>query len=116
MTSPTTRRCALVLLLVCAGSYAYFYQAGGWSQNSRFDLVRAVVEEGRLSIDSYRKNTLDLAVVAGHAYSDKAPGLALAAVPVGALPRPWTTSGGALGDIATVGFRRRWPASPRSPP
>ena len=26
-------------------AYSYFYQAGGWNQNSRFDLTRAIVED-----------------------------------------------------------------------
>jgi hypothetical protein len=33
--------------------YAYFHQGGGWSQNVRFAQVRAIVEEGRLPIDSF---------------------------------------------------------------
>src|SRR5579864_1419050 len=66
-------------------SYAYFYQAGGWNQNSRFDLVRAIVEQGTTRIDAYVDNTGDRALVNGHAYSDKAPGQALTAVPIGAV-------------------------------
>jgi hypothetical protein len=37
-----------VLLLV---TYAFFFQGGGWNQNSRFDQVRSIVEQGRLSIN-----------------------------------------------------------------
>ena len=44
---PATPLFALVL-----GAYAYFYQAGGWNQNARFDLVRALVEQGTLTIDA----------------------------------------------------------------
>ena len=62
-------------------SYAYFYQAGGWNQNSRFDLVRAILERGTVRIDAYAQNTGDKATFDGHAYSDKAPGQALASVP-----------------------------------
>src|SRR6266545_3678428 len=69
------------LFAICLGSYAYFYQAGGWNQNSRFDLVRALVERGTPAIDAYEHNTGDKARRAGHTYCDKAPGLSLLGVP-----------------------------------
>ena len=34
-------------------TFAYFHQGGGWNQNGRFAMVRAMVEEKRFSIDSY---------------------------------------------------------------
>lgn len=43
-------------------AFAYFHQGGGWNQNGRFAMVRAMVEEGRFSIDSYliyRSNTTE---------------------------------------------------------
>jgi len=61
-------------------SYAYFYQAGGWNQNSRFALVRAITERNTLQIDAYRQATGDRALWRGHFYSDKAPGASLLAV------------------------------------
>jgi hypothetical protein len=67
--------------------YAYFYSGRGWNQNSRFDLTRAIVEEHTIRIDSFHKNTGDKAFYDGHYYSDKAPGLALAAAPVWAVTR-----------------------------
>jgi hypothetical protein len=69
-------------------SFAYFYQAGGWNQNSRFDLVRAITNEGTLNIDPFRNSTGDKAFHDGHYYSDKAPGIALTAVPLVAAVRP----------------------------
>ena len=63
-------------------SYAYFYQAGGWNQNSRFDPVRAVTNDGRIEIDPYGKNTGDKAAAGGHSYCDKAPGSSFAAIPI----------------------------------
>lgn len=69
-------------------SYAYFYQAGGANQNSRFDAVRAIVEKRTLRIDAYNENTTDKAFFRGHWYSDKAPGAALLAVPLVAAARP----------------------------
>ena len=78
---------ALLFVLLFA-SFAYFYQAGGWNQNSRFALVRAITNEGTLNIDPFRNATGDKAFYNGHYYSDKAPGLALAAVPIVAAVRP----------------------------
>jgi hypothetical protein len=34
-------------------AFACFHQGGGWNQNVRFAMVRAMVEEGNFSIDSY---------------------------------------------------------------
>src|SRR5438270_13406653 len=62
-------------------SFLYFYEGGGWNQNSRFDLLRAIVERHTLAIDAYHENTQDKAHVRGHYYSDKAPGLVFLAVP-----------------------------------
>lgn len=69
------------LFALLLGVYAFFYQAGGWNQNSRFDLVRAIVEDHALTIDRFEKNTGDDAVRDGHYYCDKAPGASLLAVP-----------------------------------
>jgi hypothetical protein len=70
------------LLLV---SFAYFGSTPSWNPSSRFDLVRAMVEERDLSIDSFHENTGDKSLHAGHFYSDKAPGLSLLAAPVHAV-------------------------------
>lgn len=75
----TTPAAALIALLF--GCYAYFYQAGGWNQNSRFNLVRAVVEDGSLRTDRFAKNTGDDAIREGHHYCDKAPGASWLATP-----------------------------------
>ena len=85
-TPPPGSRALLFTLLFA--SFAYFYQAGGWNQNSRFDLVRAITNEGTLAIDPFMRSTGDKAFYNGHYYSDKAPGIALAAVPVVAIVRP----------------------------
>ncbi len=76
------RRPEVALLCLALGVYAYFYQAGGWNQNSRFDLTRAIVEKRTSVIDGYHRNTGDHAKTDGHYYCDKAPGASwLAAVP-----------------------------------
>ena len=100
---------ALLIAVVLLISYAYFYQAGGWNQNSRFDLVRAVIEQGMLRIDAYHENTNDKAFANGHYYSDKAPGLALLAVPIAEMMRPLLRASGvdpasARGWVATSYF------------
>jgi hypothetical protein len=69
-------------------SFIYFYEGGGWNQNSRFDLLRAIVERHTLQIDAYHENTQDKAHYNGHYYSDKAPGLVFLAVPVAVVARP----------------------------
>ncbi|HSN91928.1 MAG TPA: hypothetical protein VLS93_11925, partial [Anaeromyxobacteraceae bacterium] len=34
-------------------AYAWFHMGGGWNQNARFAMVRAIVEEGTFSVDSF---------------------------------------------------------------
>ena len=85
---------ALLIASVVFISYAYFYEAAGWNQNSRLDLVRAIVEQGTLRIDAYHENTNDKAFANSHYYSDKAPGLALLAVPVAFAARPLMRAAG----------------------
>lgn len=76
------RRGAGILAAALGVSYGYFYQAGGWNQNSRFALVRAILESRTLQIDAYQLHTGDRAIWNGHYYSDKAPGASLMVVPV----------------------------------
>ena len=73
-----------VIFLSCI----YFYEGGGWNQNSRFDLLRAIVERQTLQIDAYQENTQDKAHFRGHYYSDKAPGLVFFALPFAQAARP----------------------------
>ena len=68
-----SRRDMLLVGAALLVAQAYFYQGGGWNQNSRFDLARALVERGGVRIDDYAQNTGDKAVFEGHTYSDKAP-------------------------------------------
>ena len=82
--SARVRRVVFVLLFA---SYAYFYQGGGWNQNSRFALVRGITSQRTLKIDAFASCTGDRALFNGHYYSDKAPGLSLTAVPIVALAR-----------------------------
>lgn len=69
-----------ILLLIC---YAYVLPRwSDWNQNSRLNLVLAIVDDGTVSIDRYVANTGDYAVYNGRTYSDKPPGLSLLAVPI----------------------------------
>lgn len=47
------RRIQWILFTVSFITFSYFHQGGGWNQNVRFAMVRAMVEEGNLWIDSY---------------------------------------------------------------
>jgi hypothetical protein len=86
--SPDRRKAAWLLGMVTFLSFMYFYEGGGWNQNSRFDLLRAIVERHTLQIDAYHENTQDKAHFQGHYYSDKAPGLVFLAVPFALVARP----------------------------
>lgn len=77
------RRFAVLIFLILLFCYAYFFPRwASWNQNSRLDLVMAIVDQGTVSIDDYYQNTGDYAVYEGHHYSTKAPGSALLGVPV----------------------------------
>src|SRR5215218_10414283 len=75
-------------LLLC---YGFFLQQPAWNEYSRYDLVRAVVEEGTVRIDSFHENTGDKAFKDGHYYSDKLPGTAILGIPVYTTFRAVTT-------------------------
>ncbi len=76
-------RQSLALFVVLLTCYAYFFPRwADWNENSRFNLVLALVDDGTVQIDKYVGNTGDYAYVDGHYYSDKAPGMALLGVPV----------------------------------
>ena len=75
-------------------SFLYFYEGGGWNQNSRFDLLRAIIERHTLQIDAYADNTQDKAHFRGHYYSDKAPGLVFLAVPFAFVARAGMNAAG----------------------
>ncbi len=81
LTKRRDRKLAWAVFALLFVSYAYFYQSGGWNENSRMDLVRALVHERSIAIDNYHTNTGDKAMLGGHYYSDKAPGLSIAAIP-----------------------------------
>ncbi|HTK44698.1 MAG TPA: hypothetical protein VL749_05060 [Patescibacteria group bacterium] len=75
----------LLIAALLLFAYGFFQQQPAWNEYSRYDLVRAVVEQGTTRIDTYHQNTGDAALYQGHWYSDKSPGSALLGVPVYAL-------------------------------
>jgi hypothetical protein len=96
------RRPETAIAVLALTAYAYFFQGGGWNAAVRFDLVRAVVEQGTIRIDGYETNTGDLARRDGHYYCDKAPGLSFAAVPVYAAVLPLAGEGRLRGRFVSM--------------
>jgi hypothetical protein len=83
-----TRRVEILIFLALVVCYVYFLPR--WAdpnQNSRLDMIVAVVEDGTFQIDAYVENTVDYAKVGEHYYSDKAPGAAFLGIPVYAVLR-----------------------------
>ncbi len=68
-------------------TYAYFFQGGGWNQNCRVSLMRAMLHEQTFVIDSFLEpstahdiafdNTGDWSYYDGHYYINKSPGLSM---------------------------------------
>lgn len=69
-----------VSVLVATGYYFHSQELA--NSETRWALTRAIVEEHRLSIDTYHAKTIDKALVDGHYFCDKAPGASLWGVPV----------------------------------
>ncbi len=84
---------SIILFLILLTGYAYIFPRwADWNQNSRLNLVMAIVDKGTLSIDDYHENTEDKFNLKGHYYSTKAPGSAFLGVPVYWLFRQFTGS------------------------
>ena len=76
-------RLEVCIFLILLASYVYFLPRwADWNQNSRLDLVLAIVDQGTLCIDDYYQNTGDYALFEGHYYSDKAPGTSFLGIPI----------------------------------
>ncbi len=110
MTMPAPRATFRLLAALLIPAYAYFFQGGGWNQNSRFALTRALVEQHTVRIDDTVRwqghfVTGDRAPRAGHLYSDKAPGASMVAAPAVALASlvaPSPRTGPSLARLAWV--------------
>jgi hypothetical protein len=80
---PKVRIVELALFFILLVSFIYIFPR--WAdpnQNSRLNMVFAVVEDGTFQIDRYVENTVDYAKVGEHYYSDKAPGTAFLGIPI----------------------------------
>ncbi len=84
----------VILALLLTLCYGFFYQVPFWNENSRYDLVLALVDDGATRIDRYHENTGDKSLYVGHYYSDKGPGSSLLGVPVYALMRAMAAQAG----------------------
>ena len=106
--SVRTRRLALVGAVLLS-AYAWFYQGGGWNQNSRFALTRALVEQGSVRLDATgryegREVTGDRVRRGRHVFTDKAPGASIFAAPAVAVARALLPGGETRGRLATLSW------------
>jgi hypothetical protein len=76
---------ALVALLTLVLVAAFPNEIGNPNAKSRLFLALSIVERGSLSIGDYAPVTIDRSMRDGQAYSDKAPGMAILALPTVAL-------------------------------
>jgi MFS family permease len=86
---PTTRTQYALLFLALFVPFTYFNHSDGWNQGVRLAELHAVTLKGTLRIDDYIDYTGDRAFINGHYYSEKAPAMALAALPAFAITA-WT--------------------------
>ncbi|HXG75705.1 MAG TPA: hypothetical protein VNJ53_03965 [Gaiellaceae bacterium] len=71
----------LVVLLLTMIAFSFFYKVGP-QDITRLALAQAVVQDGSLRIDRWRKQTVDRGYYEGHYYADKAPGMSFLAIPL----------------------------------
>ena len=72
----------LIMLIMIVAAVYVFPRWADPNQNSRLNMVVAVVDDGTFQIDKYVANTVDYAKVGDHYYSDKAPGAVFVGMPV----------------------------------
>lgn len=70
-----------LLFLALFIPFSYFNHSDGWNQGVRLAELHAIVLKGTLRIDDYVSYTGDRALIHGHYYSEKAPAMALLALP-----------------------------------
>lgn len=77
------RRLAALTLVSLFLTYCLFLQTPkGANQVSRIAVALSIVQDGTLSIDRFERFTIDKAYYDNHFFSDKAPGMAILAVPL----------------------------------
>ena len=84
------------------GCTAFFFQGGGWNQNSHYATTVALVERGTLYLDAYRDSTGDLSATGDHVASNKAIGTSIVAVPGYLLAKLLTWPMSNRGDLIIV--------------
>lgn len=70
----------IIIFIFTLSLYGYFIKPLDWNSASRLSLVKAIVEEKRLEIDTYQETEFksgDVAYYNGHYYSDKAIGTSI---------------------------------------
>jgi hypothetical protein len=81
-SSSTRDRTSYALLFVALFvPFSYFNHNDGWNQAVRIAELHAIVLQGTLRIDAYHQITGDKALIDGHYYSEKAPGIVALALP-----------------------------------
>ncbi len=81
--APALGRPTLLLVAMAFIAYSYWIPRGPLANSdTRIALTRAIVDDHTLSIDRYAAGLVDRSAYRGHYYTDKAPGVSLAAVPV----------------------------------
>src|SRR3989338_2591927 len=74
-------RIELSLFLTFIITYSLLIQWNGWNEDSRFALIRSIVEDTEIQIDEYANITGDRSFYNNNYYSDKAPGQSILGVP-----------------------------------
>ena len=97
------RRVVVPLFLALLLTYAYGAHQNPYNVNavSRMGLAACIATEGRLAIEPFDQLTNDKAFRDGRTYSDKAPGLSFAAVPIVAAVVA-ATGGGTAEELAAA--------------
>ncbi|OGH59640.1 MAG: hypothetical protein A3G34_07410 [Candidatus Lindowbacteria bacterium RIFCSPLOWO2_12_FULL_62_27] len=87
----TVRRPELGLFLIFLFSASFIHHPVEYDNTlSRFFLLSAVVDYGRLDIEAYKDQTIDISVAGDKTYSNKAIGAPLVAAPIYWALRRWT--------------------------
>ena len=86
----------LLFLLLMVVPLPFMPEFGGANSSTRLMLTGALVDEGTTRIDRHADMTVDKAQIGDAFYSDKAPGMALLAVPAYAVGRALTPDGAAM--------------------
>jgi len=97
-------RIAVLIFAALFAIYAYFLPRwGDWNQGARFALTLALVEQGTIRIDDYRKDAGNYVVCGGHVYAGEAPGGSFLAVPAYVIFRALATTPPARALLQGVG-------------